>query len=142
MIRRSVDICIPAAAAVGTWGPALHLVPMPPSMNQYAGSLATYIWLATLALSFTAISVGVVLSKRNPAAAFRLEAIPFSYVGLIFCIHVIALFYVNGLAAWSAGWWEIGIVGYCVFRGIELYDSLTKARLLERERTLQRDRPK
>jgi hypothetical protein len=96
VMRRIVDGAIPVCAAIAAIPTALGLMPLPPSMLAFTGMAIARTWMATLAVSFTLISVGVAISKQRLDAAFWLEAIPFSYVGTIFALHVVALFAVNG----------------------------------------------
>jgi hypothetical protein len=128
VMRRIVDGAIPVCAAIAAIPTALGLMPLPPSMLAFTGMAIARTWMATLAVSFTLISVGVAISKQRLDAAFWLEAIPFSYVGTIFALHVVALFAVNGTSAWANGWWELGIVCYCYARFSELFLALRRSR--------------
>lgn len=134
MMRRIVDGALPVCAAIAGWPATLGVLPLPPSMLLFVGPAIARAWMATMAISFTAITVGVVVSKHRPDLAFKLEAIPFSFVGMIFGLHVVALFAVNGLTAWATGWWEMGIIAYFYARCAELWITLRRIRQLSQER--------
>lgn len=134
MMRRTIDGVIPLAATIAAWPTALGLIPMPPSVVAYIGAPVAQLWMATLAVSFTSVVAGVVVSKRHPNAAFGLEAVPYSYVGALFFIHVIALATANGISAWANCWWELGLVAYFYSRCVELWIALHKARRKESPR--------
>jgi len=127
-MKRVIDGAIPACAAVGTLPIALRLVPVPPSLTPFLGFWAAWAWCLTMTISLSSIVVGVAISKRHPRRAFGFEAVPLSYVGIIFLIHVVALFARNGLDAWATGWWEIGFIVYFFGRAFEVWRALQIAK--------------
>lgn len=127
-MRRIVDITIPACAAIAAWPPVLHITPLPTAMVAYVGVTAAWVWSLALGIGFTSITIGVVISKQHPAAAFTLEAIPYSAIGAVFALHVVALFASIGIRAWTAGWWEVGIAAYCFARAAEMWLALRTVR--------------
>jgi hypothetical protein len=86
------------------------------------------VWLLALSIGFTTITAGVVVSKQHPAAAFTLEAVPFSFIGTLFAVQVVASFHTTGSSAWAVAWWEVGIALYCYARAFELWRALRAAR--------------
>lgn len=128
-MRRAIDLAIPACAAIGCWPYALRIFPLPPSIGALLGESWGWVWAATVALSFTLISVGVIISKRNPASAFWLAAIPFSYIGAIFGIIVVALFTLGPISrVWSTALFDLGIALYCFGRDWELFTALQRSK--------------
>lgn len=135
-MKRIIDGALPGCAAIATVPLAAHLIPLPPSMVAFVGDPIAWAWAVTMALSFTSITIGVAVSKQHPKHAFALQAIPLSYIGVVFLVHVVALFAINGWTAWAAGWWEIGLIIYFFARTVEVWKALQTAKRLERERLI------
>jgi hypothetical protein len=128
MMKRTIDGAIPGCAAIGTLPIVVTAIPLPPSLVEFAGYWVAWWWCLAIGLSFTSITIGVVISKHHPRQAFPLQAIPLSFVGIIFAIHAVGLFWANGWTAWASGWWEIGLIIYFFARAYEVWKALRMAK--------------
>lgn len=132
-MRRIVDGVLPVCAAIALWPLALRIFPIPESLANLVGEDVAWIWCLSMALSFTSITVGVIISTTRPATAFWLQVIPLSYAGIWFTVFIVGIVLAFGLVrTWQNVWWELGIAGYFFARSMELFNALREAKRLER----------